>query len=95
MTSRLITRGRKDANQKEIVSALRAMGATVFILDRPVDLLVGWRGKNLLIEIKDGSLKPSARRLTSDEKEFFDTWRGSAYVVESVEDAIRLLNLLT
>ena len=38
---------RSDANQSEIVAALRASGASVFVLKLPVDLLVGYAGKTL------------------------------------------------
>jgi len=38
-----------------------------------------------LIEIKDCEKIPSKRKLTEDEKEWFDAWQGSARVIESIE----------
>jgi hypothetical protein len=46
---------RVDKNQSEIVSALRAAGAFVWIIGLPVDLLVGFDGQTYLVEVKDGS----------------------------------------
>jgi hypothetical protein len=51
------------------------------------DLAVGCNGLNLLIEVKDGSKCPSARRLTADEQKFIATWSGQVCIVASVEDA--------
>ena len=81
---------RVDLNQKEIVFALRRYGATVQHLHTIghgcPDILVGWRGVNLLIEIKRGSGK-----FTPDEIDWFATWRGSVSVVRTVDEAINLL----
>ena len=84
-----------DDNQKDIVKALRAIGATVRIVTQGEgipDLLVGYRGHTVLMEVKDGDKPPSARRLTDAEQKFFDEWRGGMLaIVESVDDAIALL----
>lgn len=84
-----------DANQSEIVAALRKIGASVTpthqIGNGFVDLVVGWRAKNYLFELKDGTKPPSARRLTDDEAIWFGTWKGEAHVVESAEQAIAIL----
>jgi|HubBroStandDraft_4_1064222.scaffolds.fasta_scaffold59974_3 hypothetical protein len=87
-------RKRVDANQPEIVDALRACGMSVLSLAAVgkgcPDLLIGWRGRNILLEVKDGSKPPSGRQLTDDEKDFRDSWRGSVFLVESVEQAVRI-----
>ena len=44
---------RRDDNEYEIIQALEAIGCTVRRLDRPVDLLVGYRASNYLIEVKN------------------------------------------
>jgi len=84
-----------DANQAEIVRALRAIGATVTSLatvgNGCPDVVVGYRGVNLLFEIKDGSKAKSARALTEKEKAWHAAWAGQASVVESVDDALRLV----
>jgi len=88
-----------DANQTDITAALRQMGATVLHTHQlgqgAPDLAVGWKGVNLFLEIKDGSKPPSKRKLTPDEQEWHDNWRGQVAIVESVEDAVRLLNSVT
>lgn len=88
--------GRVDANQAEVVEALRKAGATVQSLASVgggcPDLLVGYRGVNHLVEIKDGSKPPSGRRLTEDEAAWHRAWTGEQVeVIESVEDAMYML----
>ena len=46
--------GAPDANEAEIISALQDRGAIVLVLDRPVDLVVGYGGRWVLAEVKDG-----------------------------------------
>lgn len=87
--------GRTDANQSEIVAALRKCGASVQILSsvgRGVpDLIVGWRGVNYLMEVKDGTQPPSRRSLTPDEQAWHVRWSGQVAVVDSAEAAISML----
>lgn len=84
-----------DANQVEIVSALRKVGATVQHLHSIglgcPDVLVGWKGKNHLLEIKDGTKPLSARKLTAQERSWHAWWRGTVYTVHSVEDAMAVV----
>lgn len=86
---------RIDANQDQIVSALRAAGATVRVVTQGnglPDLLVGYRGYTLLLEVKDGKKAPSARKLTEAEQKFFNEWRGGMLaIVESVDEALDIL----
>lgn len=86
---------RVDDNQNEIVAALRKAGATVRVItqgDGLPDLLVGYRGETILMEVKDGSKSPSARKLTDREEQFFREWTGGrAVVVNSVAEAVRQL----
>ncbi len=86
---------RIDTNQNEIVQALRAVGASVAITSMVghgfPDIVVGYRQRNYLIEIKDGSKPPSKRRLTSDEQEFFDLWRGSVFVANNSDEALEII----
>lgn len=86
---------RVDANQPAIVEALRKMGATVLHLHTigkgAPDIAVGYKGKNALVEIKDGSKPPSARKLTPDEEKFHAEWRGQVTVIESVDEAIAFI----
>ena len=86
---------RIDANQNMIVDALRKAGAVVRIIsqgDGIPDLLVGYKGYTILMEVKDGDKVPSARKLTEPEQKFFDDWRGGMLaVVNSVEEALEIL----
>jgi hypothetical protein len=96
MTPRLVAR--VDANQKVIVDACRDVGATVQHLHQlgqgVPDILVGYRGINYLVEIKDGDKPPSERRLTGDEQKWHDLWRGQVAVVESIDDTLRLIGAI-
>jgi hypothetical protein len=85
---------RRDDNEKEIIAAMRAEGAFVKVIndEGTFDLLCWYNGRTLLLEIKDGSKPPSARRLTPAEQKFHDEWPGSdLYIVNSVEEALALL----
>lgn len=73
-----------DACQGEIVKALRQVGVDVFYIGFPVDLLCGFRGRTVLLEIKD----PKRGRLTAAQQEFFQTFRGKAYIVKNVAQAL-------
>lgn len=88
-------RARVDSNQAEITQALRKVGATVQPLHTVgkgcPDLLVGFRGRNWLFEIKDGKLPPSRQELTPDELRWAGAWRGHWDVVRSVDEALTLL----
>lgn len=55
------------------------------------DILIGYRGLNLLVEIKDGSLSPSAKKLTLDEQGWHDNWLGQVCIVDSIFNAINLV----
>lgn len=89
--------GRTDANQVEIVATLRACGCSVLVLSSvgrgAPDLLVGRRGRNYALEVKDGAKPPSARRLTPDEQAWHDAWRGQVAVVSTVTEALSAVGL--
>jgi len=84
--------GRVDRNQNEIVEALRRIGCSVAVTSGVgvgfPDLVVGYRGANYLIEIKDGSKPPSEQKLTPDQQDFKALWRGQYAVVNTPEKAI-------
>lgn len=69
-----------DANQAEIVAALRAVGATVITCHAVgkgfPDLVVGYRGETFLIEVKDPSQPLHRHELTPAQVEFHAAWRG-------------------
>ena len=84
-----------DANQSEIVAALRRVGASVVDLSAVgagcPDLLAGYRGVNYFVEIKDGDKFKSQRKLTPAQVQFHDNWRGQICVVETVDEALRAI----
>lgn len=86
---------RIDANQNKIVDGLRGAGAYVRIIsqgDGIPDLLVGYKGYTILMEVKDGDKVPSARKLTDAEQKFFNEWDGGMLVVvNSVQEALEIL----
>jgi hypothetical protein len=82
---------RVDDNQSKVVKALRDLGATVQHLHAVgkgcPDIVVGFKGKNLLLEIKDGDKKV----LTPDQVNWHKLWKGQVNVVTSVDDAKTLI----
>jgi Holliday junction resolvase len=91
-------RARKvDANHKEVADALRAIGCSVADLSGAgngiPDLLVAPNPQhNILIEVKDGRKSPSRRKKTPAQVRFHEEWRGPIYVVNSVDEAIAVVN---
>jgi hypothetical protein len=82
---------RVDANQAAIVQALRDAGAYVWIIGLPVDLLVGYKDRTLLMEVKTTSKK----RLTGLQATFFEKWTGGTLCrVDSPEAALRMIGVI-
>lgn len=84
-----------DANQPEIIAALREIGAAVAVTSTVgqgfPDICCGWRGRNVLFEIKDGSKSPSRRKLTPDQIKFHAAWKGEIAVITSAAEAVDYL----
>jgi hypothetical protein len=82
---------RVDQNQAEIVAALRAAGAYVWIIGLPVDILIGYKGRTVLAEIK----RDSKARKTALQEDFFASWTGGTLVrIDRVEAALRVLRMI-
>ena len=84
-----------DDNQADIVRTFRSLGCTVMPLHTVgrgcPDLLVGISGETHLVEVKDGSKPPSARRLTPDQVSFHEGWKGHPiHIVNNIGEAISL-----
>jgi hypothetical protein len=82
-----------DHNQSQIVATLRAAGATVTILagcglPGVPDLLIGYGGHNLLMEIKN---KSGLNRLSPVQKDWLRRWAGQACVVYDEQEALSVL----
>ena len=82
MTKVLRYNAKRDENEPEIVEALEAVGASVLRLD-DVDLLVGFRGINYLLEVKTPKGK-----LNKKQQKFFRSWVGQVNIVRTVDDAL-------
>lgn len=82
-----------DGNQPEIVQALRQCGASVQCLHTLghgcPDILIGWHGRNILVEIKSGD----RGTLTVDERAWHIAWRGQVAIIRSIDDALALLGV--
>jgi Holliday junction resolvase len=87
-----------DRNQPEIVKALRQVGACVQSLaavgDGVPDLLVGFQGQTVLVEVKDGERPKSERQLTDDQIQWHAKWSGGrCVVVGSVYEALAAIGV--
>lgn len=79
---------KRDVSEPEIVAALEQCGFSVERMDKPVDLLVGFRGRTWVVECKSGH-KGYGKALNGNQQKFKDRWRGSPVVVlRSAQDAI-------
>lgn len=88
-----------DKNQNEIVDALRKNGAHVTItsqLKNAFDLVVVHSGKIYLVEVKDGTLTASARKLTEGEmkcKQSIENAGGVYHVINSTREAMQMIGI--
>lgn len=86
-------RAKVDANHTSIVKALRKAGASVqsiaTIGNGAPDILAGYRGLNVLMEIKTDKGK-----LTSDEEEWHQEWSGQVTIVRSADDALQAIGAI-
>lgn len=85
--------GKVDANQAEIVKALRQVGMSVLSL-APMgkgcpDLLVADDDSYFLIEVKGPKGK-----LTDDQVAFIADWRGVVHIARTVDDALAIVGLI-
>jgi hypothetical protein len=80
---------RRDANEPEIVQALRSAGAVVWQLPKPFDLLVGFSGWLVGLEVKGPKGK-----LTPEQREDFALARDRGlpiFVVRTPEEALKAI----
>lgn len=82
---------RVDAGSQAIVEGLRARGCDVRVIGSPVDLLVGFRRQNYLLELK----AEKARVRTDQPKQdaFLREWRGQVARIRSLDEALKVLGL--
>ena len=92
--------GKKDDNHAEIVRALKDAHCCVFDLSAVgggcPDIVVGIHGRNVLLEIKrPGAKGQRAGEKTDAQEKFFAQWRGEAYVVRDVDEALKAVGVRT
>ncbi len=75
---------RKDGNQSDIVKALEAVGVDVWVLHQPADLLCGYRGRTMILEVK----RDKEKVRTPAQRKFHCDWRGHKAIVRTAEEAI-------
>lgn len=77
---------RTDTTQSDIVRTLRQLGIAVYVIKKPVDLLVWHRGVYSIVEVKGAD-----KRYTKEQKEFLERWPGKVHTVRTPDDAVRAL----
>lgn len=89
---------RVDDNHLAIVRALEKAGAAVTSLatvgDGVADLLVSYRNRWHVIEVKDGSKPPSARKLRDRQKTWIAKQHATVAVILGVDDALLAIGAL-
>ena len=82
---------RIDDNQKQIVRFLREKGVSVTVTSATgrgfPDLVRGYKGRNILLEPKDGAKPVSAQNLTPEQRIWHYDWKGQVAVVNNPEAA--------
>jgi len=83
--------GKRDVTHKNVVLAARNVGASVLDLGDVAggvpDILVGYRGRMFLVEIKTGNAKPRANQVA-----WHEAWRGGSVLVwRSADDVVSFI----
>ena len=88
---------RVDKNQLEAIHAFKAAMPDASVFDASAcgegfpDLVVGWRGKNYLFEVKNPDVRPSDRKLTEPQEAFHGAWQGQVHVVHSAAEMLAIM----
>jgi hypothetical protein len=87
-----------DANHKRIIDSCRKIPQLSVFSTHTIgkgfpDIVIGYKGINYLIEIKDGDKPKSQTKLTEDEITFHKKWNGQICIVYSFQDIINILQL--
>ena len=93
-----MTYGRTDANHSDIAAVMRSVGAYVIDCSQVgagfPDLIVMFRGRIYLVEVKDGAKPPSRRRLTPAQQVLHVEVERSGckvHIVKNKDEALALL----
>ncbi len=87
--------GKPDANTSGIVAALRACpGVTVVYIAKPLDLVVGYKGRNYLVEIKNPDGKDRRGPSWVQQQAFMRNWSGQSCVCTNAVQVLTLIGYL-
>jgi hypothetical protein len=88
MSSNVRHGAKRDTNERDIVEYLRRSGCTVDRISGTgvPDLLVGYHGLNILIEVK-----MPGKKLRPAQEIWHNGWRGQKAVVETIDDAASVI----
>ncbi len=89
---------RVDANQKEIVAALKNVGASIIDTARVgkgvPDLIVGFRNETFLMEIKNPKTQYGKKGFNKLQAEWANNWNGGKVsIVRTIEEALKAIGL--
>jgi len=83
---------RTDDNHADVVAEFREAMPEATVFDASgagrgfPDLVVGWKGKNFLIELKDPDKPPSRRKLTPAQENMHLQWQGQIAICHSAAE---------
>jgi hypothetical protein len=80
---------RRDSNEPEIVAALELVGARVWRISQPFDLVVGWGGRLFMLEVKTATGKLKTEQLREMDRCHADGL--PVAVVRTVSDALQAI----
>lgn len=88
---------RVDNNQKSLVYQIRQIPGTTVLHTHELgegapDLLVGFKKRNYLFEVKDPIQPKSKRKLTNHEEDFHKTWTGQVNIIETIDDVLKIIS---
>lgn len=84
---------RKDGNAKPIIRAMRDVGAIVDEIERPFDVLVGYKGALYLADIKNPETGHDWTPSQLEALEQYTRQRVNVYRLESIDDAMVMLGI--
>lgn len=86
---------KRDQAEAAIVEALEAAGAWVWRISLPLDLIVAYRGRLLMLEVKDPGAKPRKDRAKQTEMIAKCQRDGfPVYVVRTPEEALQAIGAI-
>lgn len=86
-----------DRNHAEIINELRKNKSISVFSTHTIgkgfpDIVVGYKGRNYLFEIKDELKTKSQTKLTQAEEKFFLHWQGQIDVITNHNQIINIIN---